>query len=756
MSTVISRIAAITGISERSVTAAVRLFADGATVPFVARYRKDQTGNLDEEQLRRVSAEHGRVQELDQRRRAILSGLRERELLTEQLASALEGAMTRSELEDIYAPFRPRRQTRADAAREAGLGTAAEVLRREAQLSVDELLQAHAPAEIARDVAIRGVVDIVAADLAALPEVRRELFELFGRQGVIRSQASRGSAEEAAGTYRDYVDWKEPLRSVRSHRVLAMFRGEREGVLSVSVRPPEEAALKILQSFLVEVDAAARSVEAGGDENVPGRDGRSRSAPARRTPPRGAAERRAGRDRPALGEQIVQDAWKRLLAPSLEKRMKRELRDWAEIQATQVFAANLKEVLLAPPLGSKAVLAIDPGFRSGSKVVALDATGQVLHHETITPLPPQSALAEGRARITDLLRRYPPVAIAVGNGTGGREMEDFLRDLELSVPVVRVNEAGASVYSASPAARREMPDLAVEYRGAVSIGRRLQDPLAELVKVDPAAIGVGQYQHDIDEKLLRGALSETVESCVNAVGVELNTAGVELLSRVAGLNAKSAAAVVRYRSEQGRFETRRAVRQVPGIGDKSWTQAAGFLRCRSSADLRDHTGLHPEQYPVVEALARSLGTTCAEMVARPELVAAVTPEQIVELAAECGVGELVGPAAAEEILAEIRRGGADTREAFSAPTFQEGIRSIEDLTPDLVLEGTVTNITAFGAFVDIGVHRDGLVHVSRMAERFVSDPHEVVHVGQTVQVRVVEIDRERNRISLAMTPKGSE
>lgn len=751
MSTVISRIAAITGIPERSVNAAVRLFADGATVPFVARYRKDQTGNLDEDQLRRVSAEHDRLRELDQRREAILTGLRERELLSDHLARALAGAVTRSELEDIYAPFRPRRQTRADAAREAGLGTAAEVLRREAHLSVDELLQAHAPAEIARDAAIRGVVDIAAADLSALPEVRRELFDLFARQGAIRSQASRGSTDEAAGTYRDYLDWKEPLRSVRSHRVLAMFRGEREGILSVSVRPPEAAALKILERFLVEVDAAAGWRGAGGEGNAPERGARSRDAHTR-----GSHTRGAGRDRRALGEQIVQDAWKRLLAPSLETRKKRELREWAEVQATQVFAANLKEVLLAPPLGSKAVLAIDPGFRSGSKVVALDATGQVLHHETITPLPPQAAVAEGRARITDLLSRYSPEAIAVGNGTGGREMEDFLRDLEPAVPVVRVNEAGASVYSASPAARREMPDLAVEYRGAVSIGRRLQDPLAELVKVDPAAIGVGQYQHDIDEKLLRGALSETVESCVNAVGVELNTAGVELLSRVAGLNAKSAAAVVRYRSEQGRFETRRAVRQVPGIGDKSWTQAAGFLRCRTSTDLRDHTGLHPEQYPVVEALARSLGTTCTEIVARPELVSAVTPERIVELAAECGVGEVVGPAAAAEILAEIRRGGADTREAFSAPAFQEGIRSIEDLTPDLVLEGTVTNITAFGAFVDIGVHRDGLVHVSQMAERFVSDPHQVVHVGQTVQVRVVEIDWERNRISLAMTPKGSE
>ncbi|MEX2442403.1 MAG: Tex-like N-terminal domain-containing protein [Alkalispirochaeta sp.] len=729
MSSIVSRIAAATDIPERSVAVVVRLFGEGATVPFVARYRKDQTQNLDEEQLRQISAEHDRLRELDQRREAILGGLRERNLLSEKLLRALSAATTRSELEDIYAPFRPRRRTRADTARAAGLGPAVEALRTEAQLSVDELLRTYAPTEISRDEALGGVVDIAAAELAALPEVRGELFALFKRQGAIQSRKARGVAEQAAATYRDYLDWKEPLRSVRSHRVLAVFRGEREGALSVSVRPPDEAALTILRGFRAEIDAAA-------------------------TPPR--SSHGGGRDRDALGERILQDAWKRLLSPSLETRMKRELREWAEVQATTVFAANLKEVLLAAPFGARGVLAIDPGFRSGSKMVVLDATGQVLHHETITPLPPHIAVQEGARRISDLLQRYPVEAIAVGNGTGGREMEDFLRELSPSVPVIRVSEAGASVYSASPAARREMPDLAVEYRGAVSIGRRLQDPLAELVKVDPAAIGVGQYQHDIDEKLLRGALSETVESCVNAVGVEVNTAGVELLSQVAGLNANSAAAVVRYRSEHGLFNRRSQLRDVAGIGEKSWTQAAGFLRCHVSADRRDHTGLHPEQYPVVEELGRSLGIVPSDLIDRPDLTSTVTAEDVAEMARRCGQGDLVGSAGAAVILAELRRGGADTREAFSAPVFQDEIRSIEDLTPDMVLEGTVTNITAFGAFVDIGVHRDGLVHVSRMAERFVSDPHEIVRVGGAVEVRVVEIDRERGRISLAMTPKASE
>ncbi|MFW5693816.1 MAG: S1 RNA-binding domain-containing protein [Alkalispirochaeta sp.] len=724
MSSIISRIAVAITVPERSVAAALRMRADGATVPFLARYRKDQTGNLDEDQLRRIFAEHDRLQELDQRRESIRAGLRERELLSEQLSRALAAATTRSELEDVYAPFRPRRTTRADAARAAGLGPMAEALSRDAYSSVDELLHAYAPPELSRDEAISGVVDIAAADLSAIPELRRDLFMLFSTQGALHSRKARGVAQPEAATYRDYLDWTEPIRSVRSHRVLAVLRGEREGVLSVSMRPPDEAAVATLRHHLRGIDAAA-----GAGANT---------------------------TRTALGERIVREAWKRVLAPSLETRMKREVRVWAEVEATQVFAANLREVLLAPPFGARGLLAIDPGFRSGSKLVVLDDTGQVLHHETITPLPPHATVVEAGNRVAHLLERHSIEAVAVGDGTGGREMEAFLRELSPAVPVIRVHEAGASVYSASPAARREMPDLAVEYRGAVSIGRRLQDPLAELVKVDPAAIGVGQYQHDIDRKLLDRALSETVESCVNAVGVEINTAGVELLSRVAGLNARSAAAIVRHRSEYGPFNCRARLREVSGIGDKSWTQAAGFLRCRASADRRDHTGIHPEQYPVVEELARSLKTTPAAIIDSPRVRAEITAEQVVDAARRCGREELVGPAGAAAILEELRRAGADTRESFSAPTFQDHVRSIEDLSVDMVLEGAVTNITAFGAFVDIGVHRDGLVHVSKMANRFISDPHEVVRVGQTVEVRVTEIDRERGRISLAMTPKESE
>ncbi len=727
MSSIISRIAGGTNTSERSVAAAVRLFDEGATVPFVARYRQDSTGGLDEEQLRLIQAEHRRLVELDQRRESILAGLRDRKLLSPELAAALSRATTRSELEDLYAPFRPRRMTRADAAREAGLEPMATALRGDAGVSVEELVRRHAPLGMAREEAVTGVVDIAAAEVAAIPEVRQALFTLCRRSGVLTSRKARGVTEAAAATYRDYLDWSESVRSIRSHRVLAIFRGEREGLLSVSARPSDEAALTVLRDHAGTVDAVW-----------------GHSGPERR-----------GAGRVELGERIVLAAWKRLLAPSVETRMKRELREWADGEATKIFAANLKEVLLAPPFGPRGLLAIDPGFRSGSKIVVLSETGEVMHHETITPLPPHNSGDEARERIHHLLDRYPIEALAVGDGTGGREMEDFLRGLSPAVPIIRVHEAGASVYSSSPSARRELPDLAVEYRGSVSIGRRLQDPLAELVKVDPAAIGVGQYQHDVDPDLLSRALSETVESCVNAVGVEMNTAGVELLSRVAGLNATSAAAIVTYRAAHGRFLDRRRLREVRGIGEKSWTQAAGFLRCRASRDRRDHTGIHPEQYPVLDEVARSLHISPEALFERSELTATVTVETVVEAARRCGMEELVGPVGAATILSELRRGGSDTREAFSAPVFKDHVRSIEDLAVDMVLEGTVTNITAFGAFVDIGVHRDGLVHVSKMAARFVSDPHEVVRVGQTVEVRVAEVDRERERISLAMAPKVS-
>jgi uncharacterized protein len=543
-----TRIARITGLPEHSVRAATKLFSEGATVPFVARYRKEMTGNLDEEQLRTVQSEMERITQLDARRAAILDSLTSRELLTPTLTRAIAAAETLHHLEDIYSPYRPRRATRADKAREAGLAPAAlQVLTRPDE-DPDGAITREAPGDMPLDAARDGVVDILAAQLAADPDLRGELFEVFQRQGAIRTTRARGVSEADAATYRDYFDWKEPARSARPHRLLAIFRGEKSGQLSVAVRPPEAAALRITRARLAAL--------AGGETGRPAT----------------AAHRKWN----VLADRIAEESWQRLLAPSLENRMKRELREFAEEQSTVVFAAALRETLLAPPFGARAVLAIDPGFRTGSKVVALSATGDILHHETIYPVAPHDRRDEAAARLRAITAEHEPRGIAVGNGTAGREIEEFLAETALAdptgtpIPVIRVNEAGASVYSASPEARREMPDLAVEYRGSVSIGRRLQDPLAELVKVDPAAIGVGQYQHDIDSRRLARALEETVESCVNTVGVEINTAGEALLARVAGLDARSAKGIVTHRRKHGTFPRREAILAVSGIGAKRW------------------------------------------------------------------------------------------------------------------------------------------------------------------------------------------
>jgi protein Tex len=720
-----TRIAGITGLPEGSVRAATKLFSEGATVPFVARYRKEVTGNLDEEQLRTLLGEMERIAQLDTRREAILASMNSRELLTPALKQAIAAAETLHHLEDIYSPYRPRRATRADKAREAGLAPAARaVLQRPADDPEGTILRESpkgTPLEAARD----GVVDILAAQLAADPDLRGDLFAIFQRQGAIRTTRARGVTEAEAATFRDYFDWKEPARSARPHRLLAIFRGEKSGQLSVSVRPPEAAALRI---------TLARLVALAGDGELP-----STATPHRRWH--------------VLAERVAAEAWQRLLAPSLENRIKRELREYAEEQSTVVFAAALRETLLAPPFGSRPVLAIDPGFRTGSKVVALSATGDILHHETIYPVAPHDRRQEAAERLRAISADHGPEGIAVGNGTAGREIEEFLADIALTdatgspIPVIRVNEAGASVYSASPEARREMPDLAIEYRGSVSIGRRLQDPLAELVKVDPAAIGVGQYQHDIDPRRLARALEDTVESCVNAVGVEINTAGEALLARVAGLDARSARGIVAHRREGGPFPRRDAILDVPGIGARRWEQAAGFLRCRRSADPRDRTAIHPDHYPLVDEMAASLGVSVQDLVGTPELVDRIPVEGWVR--PDRGVGEPT----LRDILEELRRGGGDTRGAFEAPAFDRNIRTIGDLTVGLELTGTVGNVTAFGAFVDIGVHRDGLVHISELADRYVKDPHEVVHVGQTVTVRVTGIDVERERISLSMKRK---
>lgn len=709
ISTALHSAATAARVSADQARAVISLTADGATVPFIARYRQERTGGLDETSVRRIQREYRRVAELEDRRRTILASLQTRGHTAPRLLAAVAAAERRSELEDLYAPYRPRSATRADRARSDGwgdlaaaLGPAAAPTDRTAPLAA--VVERHTDPDTDRTAALRGAADILAADMAADPEVRRTVYDLFLRQGALTAARARGVSQADAAAYREYLDWKEPARRAPSHRVLAVLRGERDGILRVTARPPAAGVMRILERWF--------------------------------PPP-------VGSDRRQFQRGVAEDAWKRLLCPALETRFKRELRERAETAATEVFAANLRDLLLAPPLGAVPMLAIDPGFRSGCKVVALAATGAVCEHESIFPHPPQRDTAAAAERIRQLVERHHPEVIAVGNGTAGRETEEFLA-ATTTVPVVRVSESGASVYSASVLARDELPELTVAYRGAVSIGRRLQDPLAELVKVDPASVGVGQYQHDLDPGRLSEAVDAVVESCVNTVGADVNTAGTALLSRVSGLDRRTAAAIVAHREEHGTFQSREEIRGVSGVGESRWEQAAGFLRCAASPDRRDHTAIHPERYALVARMAEHVGCSVAELVGNPAEVDALDPTDWIDPAS--GLGE----ATVVQVIGELRQPGRDVRGRFEPPVFDAAVRSIDDLRPGMVLDGSVTNVTAFGAFVDIGVHRDGLVHVSRLADRRVAEPRDVVRVGQTVRVAVVEIDRDRGRISLSM------
>ena len=716
------------GLSREAVGSALALLAEGATVPFIARYRKEQTGGLDEVQLRSIQDRHERWMMLEKRRRAILDSLKRQGALTPELERAVAGASDPRALEDVYLPYRPRRQTRADRARDAGLEPLAGAILRDHARTVGELAGAAATdLGLSRAVCLEGAADIIAADLAAGPDLRTALRDLFRRQGAVTSRkkkktpaegATGGKSVRDAETWRDYFEWREPARACPSHRLLAVLRGEAEGVLHVEIRPPEAAAMRSVLDHLI------RKSGTGGSDVI-------------------AHERRN------LYQKIAEDAYRRLLAPALETEARKELRDRAEDAAAGVFAANLEDLLMAPPLGPRPVLAIDPGFRTGSKVATLDATGRVLEHCAIFPLPPRDDRDAAERRLRDLVSSYQPEAIAVGSGTGGRETEAFVRTLGLTsdkdepIPVVRVNEAGASVYSASEGARKELPDLDVTVRGAVSIGRRLQDPLSELVKIDPAAVGVGQYQHDIDAGRLERALTRTVESCVNAVGVELNTAGTALLARVSGVGAALAAAITQHRDSHGLFTERTGIRAVAGVGPRTVEQAVGFLRCSGVGNPLENTGVHPERYDVVERMARDLGCTPADLCGNGEILDSIDPRAYVSSGTD-------GPGlpTIEDILQELRAPGRDPRREFVPVEFREGINTIEDLSDGMVLTGVVTNVTRFGAFVDIGVHRDGLIHISRLSDTFVRDPREIVRVGQQVEVTVLAVDRARERIDL--------
>ena len=704
----ISKVAAELKIHPRQVLATSRLLAEGATVPFIARYRKEATGTLDEVAVTAIRDRMMQLVELEERRTSILKSLEERKLLTEELKAAIAGAETLTSLEDLYAPYRPKRRTRATIAKEAGLEPLADKLFSE-QASLDPLAEAKAflnPEKEIRDVeaALAGARDIIAERVSDDAEARATLRNLYWSQATVRSKMLTGKEEEGA-KFKDYFEWTEPLNAIPSHRLLAIRRGEAEGILLVRINPAEEEAIGRLVPLFVK---------------APGR--------------------------PA-GEQIrlaVHDSYKRLVGFAIEAEIRMDSKKRADTDAIKVFADNLRELLLAPALGQKNVMAIDPGYRTGCKVVCLDRQGKLLHNDVIYPSKSSMELREAADAVRGLAVKYQIEAIAIGNGTAGRETETFVKSLKLpsSIAVVMVNESGASIYSASEVAREEFPTQDITVRGAVSIGRRLMDPLAELVKLDAKSIGVGQYQHDVDQSFLKRGLDDVVVSCVNRVGVELNTASKQLLSYVSGLGPTLAANIVTHRNEQGPFKTRSELLKVARLGPKAFEQSAGFLRIRDGTHPLDASAVHPESYAIVDAMARELGCTVSDLVRDPARRQQIRLEKYVT--------ETTGLPTLKDIVEELAKPGRDPRERFEAFSFKEGVDKMEDLKPGMKLPGIVTNVTAFGAFVDIGVHQDGLVHVSQLADHFIKDPSEVVKVQQKVMVTVTEVDLPRKRIALSM------
>ncbi|MEE8159726.1 MAG: Tex family protein [Dehalococcoidia bacterium] len=696
-------------LTEAQVQATVGLLNDGATVPFVARYRKESTASLDEVAIASIRDRLAQLRELRGRREAILASLEERGLLTEELRESVLSADTMAVLEDIYLPYRPKRRTRATIARENGLEPLALDLWHQkdfdVHLAAAEYINPESGIETAED-ALGGARDIIAEWVSEDTTARRGMRKLFWSQGTFSSRVVSGKNSKAA-KYRDYFEWEEPVADMPSHRVLAMLRGERETLLSIRIAPPVVEAVEILERiFITEETEASQQVRLA-----------------------------------------VQDGYKRLLEPSMETEVRKEAKVRADDAAIKVFADNLRELLLAPALAQKNVMALDPGFRTGCKLVCLDRQGRLLHHDTIYPLLGEQGWQQAAKKVDELCGQYDVEAIAVGNGTGGRETEAFLRELELGsrILVVMVNESGASVYSASEVARIEFPDEDITVRGAVSIGRRLMDPLAELVKIDPKAIGVGQYQHDVDQKALKERLDDVVGSCVNNVGVEVNTASSELLSYVSGLGPRLAKAIVEYRNRYGPFASRESLKDVPRLGFKAFEQAAGFLRIREGTHPLDASAVHPESYRVVEAIAKDLGHPLDQVVGSTSISNQIDPQRY--------LSDTVGLPTLIDIIEELARPGRDPRQEFEPFRFAEGVNKIEDLTAGMKLPGVITNVTAFGAFVDLGVHQDGLVHISQLADRFVRNPTDIVKVQQQVWVTVLEVDLDRKRISLSM--KGS-
>lgn len=694
-------------LPEHRVQNTLKLLLDGATIPFISRYRKEATGGMDEVQISEINARYEKLCELAKRKETILSTIGELGKLTPELSKRIADCWEGTELEDIYLPYKPKRKTRAEIARQKGLEPLAVLL----LMQRENNLAAKARAFVKGDVkdeedALKGARDIIAEQVSEDERARNQIRRQFERQGVITAKVVKGKeGDEAAAKYRDYFDFSEPLKRCTSHRLLAIRRGEKEGILKVSITPADETECgeRLERLFVKTNNECAHQVA-----------------------------------------EAVNDAYKRLLKPSIETEYATISKEKADDEAIRVFAGNLRQLLLAPPLGQKRVMGIDPGFRTGCKVVCLDAQGALLHNEAIYPHPPKSEYKQAARKLTQLVEQYKIEAIAIGNGTASRETEQFVTSqrYDREIQVFVVSEDGASIYSASKTAREEFPDYDVTVRGAVSIGRRLIDPLAELVKIDPKSIGVGQYQHDVDQSKLKASLDQTVESCVNLVGVNVNTASKHLLTYVSGLGAALAQNIVDYRTENGAFRSRRELLKVPRMGAKAFEQCAGFLRIPGAENPLDNSAVHPESYSVVERMAKDLGCSVTDLIKDKELRSRIKIENYIT--------DSVGLPTLTDIMQELDKPGRDPRRKIEMFEFDKNVRTLDDLQEGMELPGIVTNITNFGCFVDIGIKENGLVHVSQLADRFISDPSTVVSIHQHVRVRVMSIDRERKRIQLTM------
>ncbi len=706
-------IAERTGLQEKYVENTVELLQEGATIPFISRYRKERTGGMDEVQVASVSDQLDKLQELEKRKQSILESIEKQGKLTDELRKRIETSWDATELEDIYLPYKQKRRTRAQVAREQGLEPMADWLMRQFP---DPILQRakqyvskEKGVETAED-AVRGAMDIIAERVSENERSRQTVRGQFRRTAHIVSKLVKGSAakgrnlEEEGQKYRDYFDWDEPLSRCSSHRLLAMRRGEAEGILRMSITIDDDEAMEKLNRQYV----------------------RGNSEAAHRV------------------REAVEDGYKRLLCPSIETEFAALSKEKADGEAIRIFVRNLEQLLMSSPLGQKRVMGIDPGFRTGCKVVCLDSEGNLLHNEAIFPHPPRSERVQAMQKVQTLVKQYKIEAISIGNGTAGRETEEFINHLDLpdGIEVYSVSEDGASIYSASKTAREEFPDQDVTVRGAVSIGRRLMDPLAELVKIDPSSIGVGQYQKDVNQSLLKKSLDQTVENCVNRVGVNLNTASKHLLTYISGLGPTLAQNIVDYRKEHGAFRTRRELLKVPRLGQKAYEQAAGFLRVQGGAEPLDNSAVHPERYELVGRMAKDVGCTVGDLLKDKTLRDKISIQRYVS--SEVGLPTL------QDIMKELEKPGRDPRQPLKAFEFDPNVHEVSDLRPGMILPGIVTNITNFGAFVDIGVHTKGLVHVSQMANKFVKDPTEIVALHAHVTVKVIEVDEVRNRISLSM------